>query len=144
MKSSLVPGVHAETSVTVVDELTVPAMAPWYPNFTDMPRVFATAFMVGFLESAAMKAIEAHLDEGEGSVGIQVDVTHEAPSVVGSTIQARAEVTAVEGRVISFEVELADEAGIICTGSHQRAVINMAKFPARAQQRFEDATGGAA
>ena len=139
MKPSLVTGTSAEITVTVVDELTVPAMIPWYPNFAGMPRVFATAFMVGFLESAAVEALHPHLDEGGGSVGIHVDVSHEAPSAVGSTISGRAEVTAVEGRIITFEVELADNAGIICTGTHQRAVINAEKFPARAQQRLDDA-----
>lgn len=142
MKSSLAPGATAETTVTVVDELTVPAMAPWYPNFADMPRVFATAFMVGFLESAAMKALEPHLDEGESSVGIRVDVSHEAPSVVGSVVRATATVTEVDRRVVTFEVELSDEAGTICRGTHQRAVIDAVKFPAKAQQRHDEAVAG--
>lgn len=131
MRPSLVPGVTASVSVVVDDSLTVPAVSDAYPGFADMPRVFATAYMVGFAECAAMAALADHLDEGEGSVGVRVDVEHTAATPVGLTVTATATVTAVEGRVVSFHVLLRDDVEQIGEGTHQRALINRAKFDAR-------------
>lgn len=128
MKSNLQPGATGEVSVLVDDSLTVPGVSDAYPGFADMPRVFATGYMVAFAECAAMAVIAEHLDDGESSVGIDVNFTHTAATAVGMTVTARAELLAVEGKVLSFRVELWDDAGPIGSGTHKRAVIDRGRF----------------
>ena len=139
MKSGLTVGAKASISVVVDDSLTVPAVSAQFPRFDTMPRVFATAFMVGFAECAAMAVLHPYLDEGESSVGVDVRFDHTAATPVGMTVTAEAEVTSIEGRVISFNVVLRDDVDQIGSGTHQRAVINQAKFEARVAQKAADA-----
>ncbi len=139
MKSSLVPGLTAQVSVTVDDSLTVPAVSDAYPGFADMPRVFATGYMVAFAECAAMAVIAEHLDEGESSVGIDVNISHTAATAVGMTVTAHAELLEVDGKVLTFRVSLEDEAGPIGQGSHKRAVILRDRFDAGVAKRRDSA-----
>ncbi len=129
--NELAVGTRGSVTITVDETLTVPAVSSQYPRFDDMPAVFATAFMVGLAECAAMDALHPALEEGESSVGIDVRVDHTAATPVGMQVTAEAVVTAVEGRVVTFEVTLRDEVDQIGHGTHQRAVINRAKFDAR-------------
>lgn len=131
MKSGLEPGASHAVSVVVTDALTVPGVSDAFPGFADMPRVFATAYLVGFAECAAMGVLAPYLDAGEGSVGVEICVDHTAATPVGMTVTAVAIVTAVEGRTVSFEVALSDDAGPIGSGTHRRAIIDRAKFDAR-------------
>ncbi len=129
--NELAVGTRGSVTITVDETLTVPAVSSQYPRFDDMPAVFATAFMVGLAECAAMDALHPALEEGESSVGIDVRFDHTAATPVGMQVTAEAVVTAVEGRVVTFEVTLRDEVDQIGHGTHQRAVINRAKFDAR-------------
>lgn len=135
MLDSMLPGLTGTLSVTVDDSLTVPAVSDKYPRFDSMPRVFATGYMVAFAECTAMEAMAPHLEEGEDSVGIGVDFTHTAPTPVGLTVTAEAELLAVEGRILTFKVALRDDAGPIGEGLHKRAVINREKFDAGVEKR---------
>ena len=74
MKPTLAPGVTHKHSFTVTEEKTVPFLYPESPDFVAMPKVFATGFMVGFIEWACLEALAPHLDDGEGSLGIHIDV----------------------------------------------------------------------
>ena len=91
-------------------------------------EVFATPAMCALMEEAAQAAVQPHLEEGEGTVGIFLSISHDAPSPMGSTITAKATVTAVEGRKITFNIEASDGVGIIGKGTHERFVINNKKF----------------
>ena len=91
-------------------------------------EVFATPAMCALMEEAAQAAVQPHLEEGEGTVGISLSISHDAPSPIGSTITAKATVTAVEGRKITFNIEASDGVGIIGKGTHERFVINNEKF----------------
>ena len=91
-------------------------------------EVFATPAMCALMEEAAQAAVQPHLEEGEGTVGISLSISHDAPSPMGSTITAKATVTAVEGRKITFNIEASDGIGIIGKGTHERFVINNEKF----------------
>lgn len=141
MKHTLVPGVTASVSVVVDDSLTVPGVSDAFPGFAEMPRVFATAYLVGFAECAAMAALADHLDEGESSVGVDVRFDHTAATPVGLTVTADAEVTAVDGRVVSFRIVLRDDVEQIGQGTHQRAIINRARFDARVEAKRVAALG---
>lgn len=140
MKAGLAIGARHAVSVVVDDSLTVPGVSSEFPGFADMPRVFATAYLVGFAECAAMGVLAGFLDEGEGSVGVDVCFDHTAATPVGLTVTAVATVTAVEGRKVFFDVELSDDAGPIGAGTHCRAIIDRAKFDARVdakRQQYE-------
>jgi len=139
MLDGLTVGATASVSVVVDDTLTVPAVSAKFPRFDTMPRVFATAYLVGFAECAAMAVLHPFLDDGESSVGVKVDFDHTAATPVGLTVTAQATVTAVEGRLLSFDVVLRDELDEIGRGTHRRAVIDRAKFDARVAKKADAA-----
>ena len=135
MKDSLRPGLRATLTTRVTPEMLVPRLAGFFPNFGDMPEVLATMAMVGFVESTCLKCIDGHLDPGEHSVGVAVDVSHIAATPVDMEIRAEVELVAVEGRRLSFAVKVFDEAGLVGEGRHQRAVIAVARFLERLQAK---------
>jgi fluoroacetyl-CoA thioesterase len=115
-----------------VDEtLLVPAVSEHFTGFRDMPPVFATAYMVGFIEWACIEAIRPLLEPGEHSVGTHVNVSHMAATPAGMNVTAFVELVAAEGRKLTFRVTCRDEKDIIGEGTHERAVINPEKFMAR-------------
>ena len=128
MKETLVPGLTHQARIVVDDSLTVPAVSQHLAAFADMPPVFATAMMVGFIEATCIELMAPHLDEGEHSVGVHVDVGHTAATPVGMDVLAEVALTAVEGRILTFEVKAFDDAGPIGGGVHKRAVILKDRF----------------
>jgi len=97
-----------------------------------MPEVFATGFLVGFLEWACIKAINPHIDwPAEQTVGTHIDVSHEAATPPGLEVTARVELIEVDGRRLVFEVEAHDGVDRISRGRHERFVIDREKFDAR-------------
>lgn len=99
--------------------------------------VFATPMMAALMEAAAMNAVSACLDEGQGTVGTKLDITHDAATPVGMKVWAEATVTAVDGRRICFTVIAQDECGPIGSGTHERFVISNDRFLARTNQKKE-------
>lgn len=97
--------------------------------------VFATPYMVALMENAAVNAVQGGLEEGQGTVGTRLDVTHDAATPIGMKVWAEAEVTAVEGKKITLSVRAFDEAGPIGGGTHQRFVITVDRFLAKAQSK---------
>jgi fluoroacetyl-CoA thioesterase len=118
-------------TLRVDESLIVPAVSEHFTGFADMPPVFASAFMVGFIEWACIEAIRPHLEPGEHTVGTHVNVSHTAATPVGMNVTAFVELTAVEGRKLTFRVICRDEAGNIGEGTHERAIINPEKFMSR-------------
>ena len=90
--------------------------------------VFATPAMVALMENAAMLAVKNHLTEGSATVGTQINTSHLKASPLGATITASAELTAVDGRRLTFAVKAWDEKGIIGEGSHTRFVVDRERF----------------
>ena len=90
--------------------------------------VYATPCMVALMEGAACEAIAEALAEGQTSVGTELNIKHVSATPVGLEVRAEAEVTAVEGKVITFQVRAYDEAGLIGEGTHKRAVISAQRF----------------
>ena len=90
--------------------------------------VYATPCMVALMEGAACEAITAALPEGQTSVGTELNIKHVSATPVGLEVRAEAQVTAVEGKIITFEVKAYDEAGLIGEGTHKRAVIQAQRF----------------
>lgn len=90
--------------------------------------VYATPCMVALMEGAACEAIAEALPEGKTSVGISLDIAHLSATPVGLEVHAEAEVTAVDGNTITFQLTAYDEAGKIGEGTHKRAVISTQRF----------------
>lgn len=90
--------------------------------------VYATPCMVALMEGAACEAIEACLPEGQTSVGTALNIAHISATPVGHEVRAEAEVTAVEGKKITFSLAAYDEAGEIGHGTHTRVIVNSQKF----------------
>ncbi len=136
MKETLKPGIKYEHQFTVTQGKTVPGLYPESPDFLAMPEVFATGYMVGFLEWACIMAIKPHLDwPEEQSVGTYIDVSHEAATPPGLKVTARVELIAVEGKKLTFTVEANDGVDIISRGRHERVVINKQKFDERVKSK---------
>ncbi len=132
MKASLKPGIRYEHRFVVPSSKTVPALYPESEEFVAMPEVFATGFLVGFLEWACIKAINPHLDwPQEQTVGTHIDVSHEAATPPGLEVTATVELIAVDGRKLVFAVEAHDGVDLISRGRHERFVINKEKFDAK-------------
>jgi fluoroacetyl-CoA thioesterase len=98
--------------------------------------VLATPVMINVIEAAALAAAEHLLPAGHQSLGIHLDVRHFAATPVGMRVRAMAELVAVEGRTLSFRVEAHDEKEPIGSGTHQRVVVNVARFDARVQRKL--------
>lgn len=128
---SLTVGLTGTAQVTVVTENTAAAVG------SGLLPVFATPAMVALMEGAAVNALDGHLEPGQGSVGIALDLTHDAATPVGMTVRAEATLTAVDGRKLTFKVKAFDDAGQIGGGTHQRFVIDNERFMAKAVGRGE-------
>lgn len=130
MKDTLKPGIRYEHRFVVPVSKTVPALYPEADEFTSMPQVFATGFLVGFLEWACIKAIEPHLEPDEQSVGTHVDISHSAATPPGFEVTATVELVEVDRRRLVFDVRAHDGVDLISRGRHERHVINREKFDA--------------
>lgn len=132
MDAALKAGLRYQHQLLVPVSKTVPALYPEAKEFQVMPEVFATGFMVGFLEWACIKAIEPYLDwPQEQTLGTHINVSHQAPTPPGLTVTATVELIAVEGRKLVFNVEANDGIDMIATGTHERFVILKEKFDAK-------------
>ncbi len=90
--------------------------------------VYATPCMVALMEGAACEAIAEALEEGQTTVGTALNISHLSATPVGLEVHAEAEVTAVEGKVITFQIHAHDEVGEIGKGTHQRVIVNSQRF----------------
>jgi fluoroacetyl-CoA thioesterase len=138
MKSTLKPGIRYEHKFVVPSSKTVPALYPEADEFQAMPEVFATGFMVGFLEWACIKCINPHIDwPNEQTVGTHVNVSHEAATPPGFEVTATVELLEVDGRKLVFSVEAHDGIDVISRGRHERFVINKEKFDAKLVEKLK-------
>jgi fluoroacetyl-CoA thioesterase len=118
-------GMSAERVLVVPPERTVGHFVP------GMPMVYATPMMILEMELASGDAINPFLEPGWVTVGTEVDIRHLAASPVGARVRTTARVTAVERRVIRFEVEAFDGERRIGEGRHARGLVNLATFNKR-------------
>lgn len=131
MKETLQPGFQHTFSFVVTKEKTVPHVYPESDLFREMPEVFATAFMVGFMEWACMEALRPYLEEGERTLGTMINVTHQAATPPGMQVTAVVKCLEVEGKRTLWEIEVHDEVELIGKGTHERFTVNHDKFSAR-------------
>jgi fluoroacetyl-CoA thioesterase len=129
MKPSLKPGIRHTFRYTVPESKTVPHIYREAVDFQDMPKVFATGYMVALCEWACVDLLKPHLDSpNEQSVGTHVDLSHTAATPAGFTVSVEAVLEKVEGRKLTFSVSAHDGVDAISAGRHERYVIDVAKF----------------
>ncbi len=117
-------GTKCRLEETVTEELTAAAVG------SGLLSVFGTPFMLALMENAAQTALQSFLEEGQGSVGTHLDVSHTAPTPVGMKVTVEAEIVSVSenGKMVDFRVTAWDEKGPIGEGTHTRAIINNERF----------------
>lgn len=99
--------------------------------------VFATPMVAALMEGAAADLAQAALEEGLTTVGTQITVNHNAPSVEGMTVTAEATLLETDGRTFQFSLRAWDDAGEIATGTHTRVSVKTERFLEKAAQRKE-------
>lgn len=103
----------------------------------DRARVLSTPHMIGMMEWTCRNSVKPLLEEGYDTVGTHVNVAHLGAAPMGSTVTFTSEVIAVNDRRIMFRVEARDQKGKIGEGTHERAIINVAKFAAKMAEKSE-------
>ncbi len=129
MEIHLEVGMKAEIEVIVTDQHTAETVG------SGGVKVFATPLMIGLMEGAALKSVDANLPEGFSTVGTHLDVKHLAATPVGMKVYAVAELIEINGKKLNFKVEAFDEKDKIGEGTHERYIIEMDKFIERANAK---------
>ncbi|HBZ56647.1 MAG TPA: thioesterase, partial [Syntrophobacteraceae bacterium] len=140
MKQSLQAGLRFQFEFRIPENKTVPHLYPESPEFQVMPKVLATGFMVGLFEWACIQAVNPHLDwPEEQTVGIDVRVNHIAATPPGLTVAVQGRLEKVEGRKLYFALLAHDGIDKISEGTHERFVIDAAKFNSKVAAKAERA-----
>lgn len=124
-RDGLRPGLEGEASAVVTEDLTAPAVG------SGTVAVYATPSLVALMERAAVACVEARFAPGQASLGVHLEVSHTAATPPGQTVSARAVLTAVEGRKLTFAIEARDTVEPIGKATHTRIVVDAARFQAK-------------
>ena len=126
-------GTKCQLEQTVTEELTAAAVG------SGALPVFGTPFMAAMMENAAMTCLQNFLEEGQGSVGTHLNISHDAPTPIGMKVWAEAEIVSVSenGKMVDFQVKAWDEKGPIGQGTHTRAIINNERFLAKCNAKLD-------
>jgi fluoroacetyl-CoA thioesterase len=126
----LEPGLEGTIEETVTREMTATAL-----ESGDVP-VLGTPAILALAERAARAAVDGRLDPGRTTVGSRVDLEHLAPTPIAATITATVRLLEVDGRTLTFEVEVRDPGGTVARGTHRRVVVDRERFLAGAARRI--------
>lgn len=118
-------GIKNEKSIVVTDEVTASKVG------SGLLPVYATPSMIALMEGTCAESVQPYLEEGEGTVGVAVDIKHISATPVGMTVRCESLLKEVNGKKLVFEVNVYDEKGLVGTGIHKRAIINNEAFMAR-------------
>ena len=136
MKDSLKVGIEFEFRFQLSEAKTVAALYPEATEFQEMPKVFATGFMVGFIEWACVQAVNPHIDwPKEQTVGIHINMGHVAATPPGMEVRAQVKLIEVDGRRLVFEVTAFDESGLIGRGFHERMIVDAERFNRKMKEK---------
>ena len=128
--AALRTGMSGSASLVVAEEHTAPHVG------SGKVHVLATPVMVNLMEAAALDAAERHLPARHQSLGMRLEVRHIAATPVGLRVTARAELVRIDGRYLTFQVAAHDERELIGEGTHERVVVNVARFDKRVQDKL--------
>lgn len=135
--AKLEPGIVGESTLVVQAKHTASHLGSGSVGV----EVLATPVMIGLMEDAARNLVDPELSPGQMSVGVNLNITHLAPTPVGMRVTARAELVAVEGHKLTFQVEAHDDKEKIGAGTHTRAIINLERFMAKAEEKAAKRSG---
>ena len=100
--------------------------------------VYATPALVQDIEQTCRDFLLEHLDEGEDTLGTEVNIKHLAPTLLGMSAEVRAEVSALNGRAVSLAITVRDPVDdVVASGNHERFVINVGKTLDRLKQKAD-------
>lgn len=122
-------GIKGKDTVEVVYENTATAVG------SGVLEVFATPMMIALMEKTACNSVIPYLEEGDGSVGTELNVKHVAATPIGMTVTCESELIEVDGRRLVFKVEAYDEVGLIGKGTHERFIVNNEKFQSKTNKK---------
>lgn len=125
-------GMKGAQELTVTEDLLANKVG------SGLVSVYATPMMIAGIEGTAAASVAAALDEGKTTVGMQINVSHVAATPVGMKVRFETELTEIapNGKVLTFRVAAYDEKGLIGEGTHQRAIVDKARFEAKAQAKL--------
>jgi predicted thioesterase len=129
MSGQLKAGLKSKTEIVVTEDITAKKVG------SGAVEVYATPMMIALMEQTAAECVQPYLEEGQATVGTKVDVSHIAATPVGMKVYAQAELLEVDRRRLAFKVEAFDEQGKIGEGTHERFIIDIEKFMAKAQEK---------
>jgi len=134
--SSLRAGLKHQFSFRITEDKTVPCLYPESQEFSIMPKVLATGYMVGLFEWACVQAVNPYIDwPREQTVGTGVCLTHEAATPPGLVVTVRVSLESVEGRKLTFSIVADDGVDVISRGSHERFIIVASRFDEKAKAK---------
>jgi fluoroacetyl-CoA thioesterase len=138
--SALKPGLTYDFKFKIPENKTVPYLYPESPEFQVMPKVFATGFMVGLFEWVCIQAINPYLNfPAEQTVGTDVKFSHSAANPPGLTVTVKTKLEKIEGRKLTFSIIADDGVDKISEGTHERFIIDAAKFTSKAEAKAKSA-----
>ena len=141
MKETLKPGLIHRFQFRIPPSKTVPHLYPESEMFREMPAVLATGYMIGLLEWACIEALRPHLDwPREQSLGTHVNFSHLAATPPGMTVTVDVRLDKVDGRKLSFSISAHDGVDKITEGTHERIVIDGARFNTRVAEKARGAS----
>jgi fluoroacetyl-CoA thioesterase len=137
MRDTLRAGLEGTFRYRVPDSKTVPRIYPEAPDFQMMPAVLATGYLVALCEWACIELIKPHLDwPAEQSLGTHVNLSHTAATPPGLVVEIRTRLEAVEGRKLTFRLEAHDGVDPISSGTHERHLIDAARFMRKVEAKM--------
>lgn len=122
-------GIKGTQEVKVTEANTAAAMKSGTLN------VFATPAMIALMEQTAWQSVAPHLEEGEGTVGTELNVKHVSATPLGMVVRCESCLEQIEGRKLVFSVRAFDEAGLVGEGMHERFIVKNDKFQAKAEKK---------
>ena len=134
MKESLTAGVTATQKIAIDRDRTIGFMG-------DEGRVYSTPSMVRDIEYTCHELLNEHLDDGENSVGTHISVDHIGATVEGDEVEVSVNITAVEGRAVSFEATVKDSLEEVGRGVHNRFVVDVQKTYERLTEKRKKVMG---
>jgi predicted thioesterase len=133
--STLNTGDYTERQLTVDHERTISFLGE------DL-RIYATPRLVDDIEQTCLDYLLTFLDDGENTVGAAVDIRHVGATLLGMSVSIVASVTRIEGRSVTFNIEVRDDVELVATAAHTRVVINVAKLRSKVQAKAASALAG--
>jgi fluoroacetyl-CoA thioesterase len=128
--SGIAPGLSGERTIEVTPDLTASHLG------SGSLRVYATPAMVALIEKTCMDLVADHLPDGETTVGVEIRVRHLAPTPVGGSVRAHAEVESVDGKRIQFKAQVWDDAELVGEAEHTRVIVEVSGFLQRVQTKI--------